>query len=174
MADVPPDVTPYRGAVAQPPHLPGLGSAPRAPARPPRTRSAGAVEDPEWLSGLAHAVAAAAEPEQIGPYVILERISEGGMGIVYKAEQRTPVRRVVALKVIKVGMDTKEVVARFDAERQALALMGHPNVAKVFEAGMTDAGRPYFAMEYVPGVPLTQYCDQHALGVRQRLELFIQ
>ncbi len=113
------------------------------------------------------------DPESIGPYRILERIGEGGMGLVYKAEQRTPVRRVVALKVIKLGMDTSEVVARFEAERQALALMGHPNVAKVFEAGMTEQGRPYFAMEFVAGVPLTDYCDQNKLTTKERLELFI-
>jgi serine/threonine protein kinase/tetratricopeptide (TPR) repeat protein len=112
-------------------------------------------------------------PENIGPYRILEKMGEGGMGIVYKAEQREPVRRLVALKVIKLGMDTKEVVARFDVERQALALMSHPNVAKVFEAGMTEQGRPYFAMEFVAGVPLTDYCDQNKLTTRERLELFI-
>src|SRR5262245_3876796 len=96
------------------------------------------------------------EPESIGPFRILEKVGEGGMGIVYKAEQREPVRRIVALKVIKLGMDTKEVVARFEAERQALAMLAHPNVARVFEAGMTENGRPYFAMEHVPGIPLTQ------------------
>src|SRR4051812_32926355 len=113
------------------------------------------------------------EPESIGPYRILEKIGEGGMGVVYRAEQREPVRRIVALKVIKLGMDTKEVVARFEAERQALALMSHPNVARVLDAGMTDNGRPYFAMEHVPGVPLTQYCDETCHSTRQRLELFI-
>ncbi|HEY8749693.1 MAG TPA: protein kinase [Tepidisphaeraceae bacterium] len=112
-------------------------------------------------------------PEFIAHYRILESLGEGGMGQVYKAEQREPIRRIVALKVIKLGMDTKEVVARFDAERQALALMNHPNVARVFEAGMTDTGRPYFAMEHVPGVPLTDYCDQTKLTTRERLELFI-
>ena len=83
-------------------------------------------------------------------------------------------RRLVALKVIRIGMDTEEVVARFEAERQALALMNHPNVAKVYEAGMTDAGRPFFAMEFVPGVPLNVYCDQNKLTTRQRLEMFVQ
>ena len=112
-------------------------------------------------------------PESIGPYRIIECIGEGGMGIVYKAEQREPVRRIVALKIIKLGMDTKEVVARFDVERQALALMSHPNVAKVFDAGVTDTGRPYFAMEHVPGVPITAYCDTNKLTTRERLELFI-
>src|SRR6266566_3675790 len=114
------------------------------------------------------------EPDHVGKYRILEKIGEGGMGIVYKAEQREPVRRVVALKVIKLGMDTKEVVARFEAERQALALMSHPNVARVLDAGMTDTGRPYFAMEFVPGVPLTRYCDDQKLKTRERLGLFEQ
>ena len=112
-------------------------------------------------------------PEQIGPFRIIEIIGEGGMGVVYKAEQRDPVRRVVALKVIKLGMDTHDVVARFEAERQALAMMSHPNVARVFEAGVTEQGRPYFAMEYVPGIPLTDYCDQNRLTTRERLDLFI-
>ncbi len=112
-------------------------------------------------------------PESIGGFRILERIGEGGMGIVYKAEQREPVRRIVALKVIKLGMDTKEVVARFEAERQALAMMAHPNVAKVLDGGVTETGSPYFAMEFVPGVPLTDYCNQNKLTTRQRLELFI-
>src|SRR6185436_4725886 len=98
------------------------------------------------------------EPDQIGPYRILETIGQGGMGIVYKAEQREPMRRIVAVKVIKLGMDTREVVARFEAERQALAMLSHPNVARVFDAGVTENGRPFFAMEHVAGVPLTQYC----------------
>ena len=113
------------------------------------------------------------DPEQIGPYRIIEKLGAGGMGLVYKAEQRQPVRRIVALKVIKLGMDTREVVARFEAERQALAMLSHPHVAKVLDAGMTDTGRPYFAMEFVPGVPLREYCDQNKLTVRERLELFI-
>ena len=100
-------------------------------------------------------------------------IGEGGFGAVYLAEQREPVRRRVALKVVKLGMDSKEVLARFEAERQALAMMDHPNVAKVFDAGMTASGRPYFAMEHVPGVPITQYCDDQKLTVRERLELFV-
>ena len=112
-------------------------------------------------------------PEHIGPFRIIEIIGQGGMGVVYKAEQRDPVRRVVALKVIKLGMDTHDVVARFEAERQALAMMSHPNVARVFEAGVTEQGRPYFAMEYVPGIPLTDYCDQNRLTTRERLDLFI-
>ena len=97
---------------------------------------------------------------QIGPYKLLEQIGEGGMGVVYVASQREPVRRKVALKIIKPGMDSREVVTRFEAERQALAMMDHPNIAKVFDGGVTDAGRPYFAMELVQGTPITEYCDR--------------
>ncbi|MDB5293201.1 MAG: pknB 19 [Phycisphaerales bacterium] len=114
------------------------------------------------------------DPDYIGPYRILERIGEGGMGVVYKAEQRHPIHRTVAIKIVKLGMDTHDVVARFEAERQALAMMNHTNVAKVFEAGATEEGRPYFVMEYVRGEPITTYCDQHKLSVARRLELFIQ
>jgi serine/threonine protein kinase/Tfp pilus assembly protein PilF len=114
------------------------------------------------------------QPRQIGPYRIIQIVGEGGMGIVYKAEQREPIQRVVALKVIKLGMDTKEVIARFDAERQALALMDHPSVAKVLDAGATDFGRPYFVMEYIAGEPITDFCDRHNYTTRQRLELFVQ
>ncbi len=112
--------------------------------------------------------------KQIGPYRIISSLGEGGMGTVYLAEQQKPVRREVALKVIKLGMDTGEVIARFNAERQALAIMTHPNVAKVLDAGVTTDGRPYFAMEYVAGIPITEYCDRHQLTVRDRLELFIK
>lgn len=110
----------------------------------------------------------------IGPYYLLESIGEGGMGEVWLAEQKEPVRRRVAIKLIKAGMDTREVVARFESERQALALMDHPAIAKVFDAGSTTEGRPYFVMEYVAGTPITTYCDRHKLTTRQRLELFIQ
>jgi WD40 repeat protein/serine/threonine protein kinase len=109
----------------------------------------------------------------IGPYKLIEPIGEGGFGIVFMAEQRQPLRRKVALKVIKPGMDSRQVVARFEAERQALALMDHPNIAHVLDAGATDAGRPYFVMELVKGVPLTQFCDDHRRTTRQRLELFV-
>jgi serine/threonine-protein kinase len=109
----------------------------------------------------------------IGPYTLIERIGEGGMGIVYLAEQAEPLRRRVALKVIKPGMDSEQVLARFEAERQALALMDHPNIARVHDAGTTPAGRPYFVMERVEGVPVTRYCDEARLTPRQRLELFI-
>ena len=109
---------------------------------------------------------------QIGPYKLLQQIGEGGFGIVFMAEQHAPVKRKVALKVIKPGMDTRQVIARFEAERQALALMDHPSIAKVFDAGATDSGRPYFVMELVRGVPITTYCDENNLPVRARLELF--
>jgi serine/threonine protein kinase len=109
----------------------------------------------------------------IGSYRLLQPIGQGGMGEVWLAEQKQPVRRRVALKLIKAGMDTREVVARFASERQALALMDHPAIAKVFDAGSTLEGRPYFVMEYVAGMPITAYCDQHKLTTRQRLELFI-
>jgi serine/threonine protein kinase len=111
---------------------------------------------------------------RLGPYKLLQRIGEGGFGVVYMAEQHKPVRRKVALKIIKPGMDTNEVIARFESERQALALMDHPNIAKVFDAGATDTGRPYFVMELVKGVPLIDFCDENHLTTRQRLELFVQ
>lgn len=110
---------------------------------------------------------------QIGPYKLLQRIGEGGMGWVYMAEQSKPVERKVALKIIKPGMDSRQVIARFEAERQALALMDHPNIAKVLDAGTTDAGLPYFVMELVNGIPITEFCDQRKLTARERLELFV-
>ena len=113
-------------------------------------------------------------PVVIGPYQLVQLIGEGGMGQVWLAEQEQPVHRRVALKLIKAGMDTREVVARFESERQALALMDHPAIAKVFDAGSTAEGRPYFVMEYVDGLPINQYCDRHRLNMRQRMELFIQ
>jgi serine/threonine protein kinase/tetratricopeptide (TPR) repeat protein len=129
---------------------------------------------------LAAPVATAAEPPApeipgavIGPYKLLEQIGEGGMGTVYMAEQLHPVRRRVALKVIKPGMDTRQVIARFEAERQALALMDHPNIAHVLDAGATTSGRPYFVMELVHGIPITEFCDQAQLTPRERLELFV-
>jgi WD40 repeat protein/serine/threonine protein kinase len=109
----------------------------------------------------------------IGPYKLLEKIGEGAFGVVFLAEQTQPVRRKVALKVLKPGMDTRQVVARFEAERQALALMDHPNIARVFDGGATASGRPYFVMELVKGVPVTEFCDQNRLAPRQRLELFL-
>ncbi len=112
--------------------------------------------------------------ERIGRYTLLEKIGEGGCGVVYVAEQIEPVRRRVAVKLIKLGMDTRAVIARFEAEGQALALMDHPNIARVFDAGVTPRGRPYFVMELVHGLKITDYCDQHHLLLRPRLELFIQ
>src|SRR5205823_845472 len=109
----------------------------------------------------------------IGPYKLLQQIGEGGFGVVYMAEQQEPVRRKVALKIIKPGMDTKEVMARFESERQALALMDHPNIARVLDAGATESGRPYFVMELVKGVSFTEFCDNNHLPIDGRLELFI-
>jgi serine/threonine protein kinase len=120
----------------------------------------------------------------IGRYKLLQPIGEGGFGVVYMAEQKEPVRRKVALKIIKLGMDSKEVIARFEAERQALALMDHPNIARVFDAGTTPpvsppseggawgGGRPYFVMELVKGVPIAEFCDKNQLPARQRLDIF--
>ena len=112
--------------------------------------------------------------DRIGRYKLLQNIGEGGCGIVYMAEQEEPVRRRVALKIIKLGMDTKSVIARFEAERQALAMMEHPNIARVFDAGSTETGRPYFVMELVRGVRITDYCDENNLTTEERLGLFIQ
>ena len=140
-------------------HAPALSSlAPRSP-KPSSALSIPVTEKPG---------------DKIGPYKLLQQIGVGAFGVVYMAEQEQPIRRRVALKVIKLGMDTKQVIARFEAERQALALMDHPNIAKVFDAGATDTGRPYFVMELVRGVKITDYCDQNNLPTHQRLELFMQ
>jgi serine/threonine protein kinase len=120
------------------------------------------------------AVVAEKAGDQIDRFKLLQKIGEGGMGTVWMAEQTEPLRRHVALKIIKLGMDTKQVVARFEAERQALALMDHPNIAKVLDAGATDTGRPYFVMELVRGEKITDYCDQHRLPTKARLDLFVQ
>jgi eukaryotic-like serine/threonine-protein kinase len=127
---------------------------------------------------LIGAAAGAAPPRErvgsiIGPYKLLQQLGEGGFGIVYMAEQEKPVRRVVALKIIKPGMDTAQVIARFESERQALALMDHPNIARVLDAGATDSGHPYFVMELVRGVPITEFCDKNHLAPEERLKLFI-
>jgi len=127
------------------------------------------------LSAAESAIEAEApETKSIGPYKLLQKLGEGGCGVVYMAEQEQPIRRRVALKIIKLGMDTRNVIARFEAERQALALMDHPNIARVLDAGATETGRPYFVMELVYGVKITDYCDQNRVSMRERLELFIQ
>ncbi|MGE3311552.1 MAG: protein kinase [Limisphaerales bacterium] len=136
----------------------------------PRTVSSAGEDTIEYLIPGADA----AEGSIIGRYKILEKLGEGGFGVVWLAEQKEPVRRKVALKIIKLGMDTKAVVARFEAERQALAMMDHPNIAKVLDAGATETGRPYFVMELVRGVKITDYCDQANLTTKDRLDLFIR
>ena len=113
------------------------------------------------------------EGSVIGSYRLMEQIGEGGFGLVFVADQQKPVRRRVALKILKPGMDTREVVARFEAERQALAMMDHPNIAAVYDAGTTETGRPYFVMELVRGVAITEFCDRHELDMQHRLELFV-
>jgi eukaryotic-like serine/threonine-protein kinase len=156
---------------------PGSNSAPSGDA--PTSTGIAAVDsteasDPQQAPGSPSTRSTREGPGSlIGVYKLLERIGEGGMGAVYLAEQERPVRRKVALKVIKPGMDTEQVVARFEAERQALAIMDHPSIAKVFDAGVTDTGRPYFVMELVKGVPITEYCDAVHLTPKERLELFI-
>jgi serine/threonine protein kinase len=122
----------------------------------------------------ARAVVGEKPGDRVGRYKLLQQIGEGGCGVVFMAEQEEPVRRRVALKIIKPGMDTKSVIARFEAERQTLALMDFPNIAKIFDAGATESGRPYFVMELVRGAKITDYCDEHALTTRERLELFVQ
>jgi len=111
-------------------------------------------------------------PEQVGPYRIVELIGEGGMGEVYKAERRHPIRQTVAVKIIKLGFDSREIVGRFESERQALAMMDHPGIAKVIDAGTTETGRPYFVMDLVAGKPITQFCDENRLSIDDRLKLF--
>jgi len=110
---------------------------------------------------------------RIGPYKLMEQIGEGGFGLVFVAEQEQPVRRRVALKIVKPGLGSKEVIARFEAERQAVAMMNHPHIAQVFDAGVTADGRPYFVMELVRGLPITEFCDKQQLNIRQRLELTV-
>jgi serine/threonine protein kinase/Flp pilus assembly protein TadD len=130
---------------------------------------------PEAVRGLKPIVSIGEKPgERVGRYKLLQQIGEGGCGVVFMAEQEEPVRRRVALKIIKPGMDTKSVVARFEAERQALALMDHPNIAKVLDAGATESGRPYFVMELVRGVKITEYCDRNSLTTEERLKLLVQ
>ncbi len=142
----------------------------------PVARAASTRELMPGLSGDAQIPGLLSEKagDRIGRYKLLQQIGEGGCGVVYMAEQEEPVRRKVALKVVKLGMDTKNVIARFEAERQALALMDHPNIAKVLEAGATETGRPYFVMELVRGIKITEYCDEANLSTRERLNLFLQ
>ncbi|MHC5024799.1 MAG: serine/threonine-protein kinase, partial [Planctomycetota bacterium] len=134
----------------------------------PTKAAAGAQDAVETIAGAPRERVG----QMVGRYKLLELIGEGGFGVVYLAEQEKPVRRKVALKIIKPGMDTKQVIARFEAERQALAIMDHANIARVLDAGATDAGRPYFVMELVKGEPITEYCDRHQLCVEDRLNLF--
>jgi serine/threonine protein kinase/tetratricopeptide (TPR) repeat protein len=142
---------------------------------PPASPEPRANSDTESVSQSSPALADTSKPgDRIGRYKLLEKIGEGGFGIVYMAEQEEPVRRRVAFKILKLGMDTREVIARFEAERQALALMDHPHIARIFDGGATDTGRPYFVMELVRGIRITEYCDQKNLSTRQRLELFMQ
>jgi serine/threonine protein kinase/WD40 repeat protein len=140
------------------------GSGPLSPAQSD-ARTASLPEDGEWMP---------TGPTKIGPYHILGLLGRGGMGEIYKAERRSPFRKIVALKLVKLGFDSREVIARFDSERQALARMDHPNIAKVLDAGLACDGRPYFVMEYVPGVPISNFADNNKLTLRQRLELFMQ
>ena len=140
-----------------------VGSFLEAPALSGARVSAAAVPAGPGGTALSAAVTEKAG-DRIGRYKLLQQIGEGGCGVVYMAEQEEPVRRRVALKVIKLGMDTKQVVARFEAERQALAMMDHPNIAKVLDAGATETGRPYFVMELVRGIRITEYCDQNKLA----------
>jgi eukaryotic-like serine/threonine-protein kinase len=140
-------------------------------------RAGSFLESP--AAGFAATIDVALSPEGpgtvIGPYKLLQQIGEGGMGTVYMAEQTQPVQRKVALKLMKSGMDSRQVLARFEAERQALALMDHPNIAKVLDAGTTGGGlsRPYFVMELVKGIPITRYCDENHLTPRERMQLFV-
>ena len=160
-----------------PPPRPRPETIPNLPlVRPPR-RPRFAAESP-GLEPARHDLAlhgpiAEGPGSRIGPYTIIRKLGEGGMGIVFLAEQERPVRRKVALKVIKPGMDTEQVVTRFEAERQALALMDHPGIARVLDAGATDSGRPFFVMELVDGVPINEYCDRERLPLGPRLELFV-
>ena len=144
----------------------GAGSFLEKPA--PDVPATGACED-----AAAPTLSGECSGALIGPYKLIEQIGEGGMGAVWMAQQIEPVKRLVALKLIKAGMDSKQVIARFEAERQALALMDHPSIAKVLDAGATESGRPYFVMELVRGIPVTECCDQNRLTACDRLELFV-
>ena len=134
----------------------------------------GFLADPKRDATAATVPITEREGDRIGRYKLLQKIGEGGCGVVYMAEQTEPVKRRVALKVIKLGLETHPVIARFEAERQALAMMDHPNIAKILDAGTTETGRPYFVMELVRGIKITDYCEQNKLATRQRLDLFIK
>jgi serine/threonine protein kinase/WD40 repeat protein len=156
--------------------LPEITAALTAAEISPQAKSSGRLS-PKSVVGLFESALEIASAEafgtRIGPYKLLEEIGEGGFGVVWMAEQETPIRRRLALKIVKVGMDTREVIARFEAERQALAMMEHPNIARVYDAGATETGRPFFVMELVRGVAITQYCDQNRLSAEARLHLFL-
>src|SRR5262249_47684636 len=133
------------------------------------------LESPPYVGGASRIDQPASESPGvvIGPYKLIEPIGQGGMGTVWMAQQQEPVKRLVAVKLIKAGMDSRQVIARFEAERQALALMDHPHIARVLDGGASAGGRPYFVMDLVKGTPITHYCDAHHLTPRQRLELFV-
>src|SRR5689334_24653472 len=138
------------------------------------TIDGGDAADDDAASGAAHDATAIERGRALaGRYRVAERIGEGGFGVVYRAWQEHPIRREVALKIVKLGMDTRQIIARFESERQALALMDHPGIARIFDAGATADGRPYFVMEFVRGRPVTEYCDQRRLTIPERLELFV-
>ncbi|MGH8203288.1 MAG: protein kinase domain-containing protein, partial [Steroidobacteraceae bacterium] len=127
---------------------------------------------PSALDARLESLSPLAMPGRIGPYTVIRRLGEGAMGDVYLAEQHEPVRRRVAIKVIKFGLSTREVIARFELERRALAMLAHPNIARILDAGSTEDGRPFFAMEYVDGRPITHHCEERGMGLGERLALF--
>ena len=147
--------------------------APQTTSAEPKEYLASNNSDETVRTGASAGTDRSAHPPRIGSYRITRVLGEGGMGLVYEAEQLEPFRRTVALKVIRRGMDSRDVLARFESERQSLAVMDHPNIAKALDAGTTDDGLPYFVMELVAGVPITEYCDAERLDLRHRLELFV-
>src|SRR5277367_4779953 len=152
---------------------PSSAQAPQSEAATGPPLDAGATLDPD-SSVSSPSTSAAERFSPIGPYRLIRKLGEGGMGQVWLAEQTAPLQREVALKLIRAGMYDDSLLQRFQAERQSLAIMSHPSIAKVFDAGATSEGQPYFVMEYVPGLPITEYCDQRKLKIRERVELFIQ